>query len=90
MKRKAFEAELRRLQAELVALQEWVVSTGTRICVLFEGRDAAGKGGVDPAPHRARQPPRLPGGRTPAPTERERSQLYMQRYIPHLPARARS
>jgi polyphosphate kinase 2 len=86
MKRKAFEAELRRLQTELVALQEWVVSTGARICVLFEGRDAAGKGGsirhlterVSPRVFRAVA--------LPTPTDRERSQLYMQRYIPLLPA----
>ena len=84
--RKAYERELAKLQIELVQLQEWVKYTGTRIVIVFEGRDTAGKSGVI---HRIeeRVSPRV--FRTvalPAPTERERSQLYMQRYLAHFPA----
>ena len=87
LKRKQFEAELAVLHGELVALQEWVMTHGARVCVLFEGRDAAGKGGAIKRPHRAGEPARLPGGGAARPHRpRERSQIYMQRYVPHLPA----
>lgn len=86
LRRKLYEAELRRLHVELVELQEWVKATGERIVVLFEGRDAAGKGGVI---KRIMEPlnPRI--ARVVAlgvPTEREQTQWYFQRYVAHLPA----
>jgi polyphosphate kinase 2 len=86
MKRRAFEAELGRLQGELVALQQWVVTSGARICVLFEGRDAAGKGGAIRYLTERVSPRVFRVVALPTPTDRERSQLFMQRYIPHLPA----
>jgi polyphosphate kinase len=86
MKRKAYEQELRTLHAELVALQEWVKATGAKVCVVFEGRDSAGKGGTIKA-LTARVSPRVfRVVALPTPTEREKSQMYVQRYIPHLPA----
>ena len=86
MKRKDYEAELRQLHAELVAMQEWVKASGAKICVVFEGRDSAGKGGTIKA-ITARVSPRVfRVVALPTPTERERSQMYIQRYIPHLPA----
>ncbi len=81
-----YEAELNRLQMELVEMQEWVKASGARIVVIFEGRDAAGKGG---AIKRITEylNPRIAGVvALPAPTERQRSQWYFQRYIEHLPA----
>jgi polyphosphate kinase 2 len=86
MKRKAYETELRRLHAELVALQEWVKSSGAKICVVFEGRDSAGKGGTIKALTDRVSPRVFRVVALPSPTERERSQMYIQRYIPHLPA----
>ena len=86
LKRKEFEAELAPLQGELVALQEWVVSHGARVCVLFEGRDAAGKGGAIRYLTQRVSPRVFRVVALPAPSERERSQIYMQRYVPHLPA----
>jgi polyphosphate kinase len=86
MKNKVYEHELKRLHGELVALQEWVKDTGAKICIVFEGRDTAGKGGTIKA-ITARVSPRV--FRVVAlskPTERERSQMYFQRYISHLPA----
>ena len=86
MKRKAYERELRRLEAELVAMQEWVKSSGAKVCVVFEGRDTAGKGGTIKA-ITARVSPRVfRVVALPTPTEREQSQMYVQRYMPHLPA----
>ena len=86
MKRKEYEAELRRLHGELVAMQEWVKATGAKICVVFEGRDTAGKGGtIKPITERV-SPRVFRVVALPAPTEREQSQMYIQRYIPHLPA----
>ena len=86
LKRKEYEKELEKLQMQLVGLQEWVKKTGARIVVIFEGRDAAGKGGVIKR-ITARVSPRVfRVVALPAPTEREQSQLYMQRYIAHLPA----
>jgi polyphosphate kinase 2 len=86
MSRKEFENELERLQAELCWLQEWVKEKGLRIVVVFEGRDAAGKGGVIKRITERVSPRVFRVVATPAPTEREKSQLYMQRYIPHFPA----
>ena len=86
LKRKKYERELEKLQVQLVGLQEWVRKKGARIVVIFEGRDAAGKGGVIKR-ITARVSPRIfRVVALPAPTEREQSQLYMQRYIAHLPA----
>ena len=86
LKRKAFEKELKRLHGELVKLQEWVRHEGRKICIVFEGRDGAGKGGAIKA-ITARVSPRIFRIiALPAPTEREKSQMYIQRYIPHLPA----
>ena len=86
MKRKEYEAELSRLQAELVALQEWVKASGTKVCILFEGRDSAGKGGTIKAITGRVSPRVFRVVALPSPTEREKSQMYLQRYIPHLPA----
>ncbi|HZO36047.1 MAG TPA: polyphosphate kinase 2 [Solirubrobacteraceae bacterium] len=86
MKRKEYEQHLRRLHAELVAMQEWVKSSGAKICVVFEGRDTAGKGGTIKA-LTARVSPRVfRVAALPTPTERERSQMYMQRYVRHFPS----
>ncbi|HEU4616793.1 MAG TPA: polyphosphate kinase 2 [Gammaproteobacteria bacterium] len=84
--RKAYEKELTRLHGELVALQEWVVATGAKICVIFEGRDGAGKGGTIKALTYRVSPRVFRVVALPAPTEREKSQMYVQRYLPHLPA----
>ncbi|GAA0485804.1 polyphosphate kinase 2 [Paractinoplanes deccanensis] len=86
MKRKEYEHELRHLHAELVALQEWVKDSGAKICVVFEGRDTAGKGGTIKAITERVSPRVFRVVALPAPTDRERSQMYMQRYVPHLPA----
>jgi polyphosphate kinase 2 len=86
MKRKPYEAELRRLHAELVAMQEWVKATGAKICIVFEGRDSAGKGGTIKAITERVSPRVFRIVALPSPTEREKSQMYIQRYIPHLPA----
>ncbi len=83
---KAYEQELAKLHAELVRLQEWVVATGAKICILFEGRDGAGKGGTIKALTERVSPRIFRIVALPAPTEREKSQMYIQRYIPHLPA----
>jgi len=83
---KVYERELAKLHAELVKLQLWVVDTGLKVCVLFEGRDGAGKGGVIKAITERVSPRVFRVVALPAPTEREKSQMYMQRYIPHLPA----
>jgi polyphosphate kinase 2 len=86
MKRKEYEAELRQLHGELVALQEWVKSSGAKVCVLFEGRDTAGKGGTIKAITERVSPRVFRVVALPTPTEREKSQMYMQRYVSHLPA----
>lgn len=86
MKRKDYERELRRLHVELVKLQEWVRHEQKKICIVFEGRDGAGKGGTIKA-ITARVSPRIFRViALPAPTDREKSQMYIQRYLPHLPA----
>jgi polyphosphate kinase len=84
--RKVYEKELRRLQAELVNLKEWVRVTGGRVVVVFEGRDAAGKGGVIKRITEYLNPRVARVVALPAPTERERGQWYFQRYIAHLPS----
>ena len=86
MTRKAYEHELRRLHAELVALQEWTKASGAKVCVVFEGRDTAGKGGTIKALTDKVSPRVFRVVALPTPTSRERSQMYVQRYIPHLPA----
>jgi polyphosphate kinase 2 len=85
-KRADYNAELSRLHAELVAMQEWVKASGAKICVVFEGRDTAGKGGTIKAITDRVSPRVFRVVALPSPTERERSQMYVQRYIPHLPA----
>ena len=86
LKRREYEAELARLQAELVALQEWVRASGARICIVFEGRDTAGKGGTIKRIVERVSPRVFRVIALAAPTERERSQLYFQRYVTHFPA----
>src|SRR6478752_7735893 len=81
-----YDAELLRLQAQLVEMQEWVKTSGTRLVVVFEGRDAAGKGGTIQRMMQYLNPRICRIVALPAPTERQRSQWYFQRYIEHLPA----
>ena len=83
---KDYLAELRRLHVELVKLQEWVKHKGIKICIIFEGRDGAGKGGTIKALTDRVSPRVFRVVALPAPTDREKSQMYMQRYLPHLPA----
>ncbi|TDN57820.1 polyphosphate kinase 2 [Paraburkholderia sp. BL10I2N1] len=83
---KTYLKELARLHAELVKLQEWVVKSGAKVCVIFEGRDGAGKGGTIKAITERVSPRIFRVVALPAPTEREKSQMYIQRYLPHLPA----
>ncbi|HET7489661.1 MAG TPA: polyphosphate kinase 2 [Acidimicrobiales bacterium] len=86
MKEKEYQHELRRLHGELVAMQEWVKATGAKICIVFEGRDTAGKGGTIKAITERVSPRVFRVVALPAPTDRERSQMYLQRYVPHFPA----
>src|SRR6187455_1475149 len=86
LKRKEYEARLRDLHVELVKLQEWVKREGKKVCVVFEGRDGAGKGGVIKAITERVSPRVFRVVALPAPTDREKSQMYLQRYVPHLPA----
>ena len=86
MKRKEYEREMKVLHGELVALQEWVKATGAKICVVFEGRDTAGKGGTIKRITERVSPRVFRVVALPAPTEREKSQMYVQRYVPHFPA----
>jgi len=86
MKRKAYEREMRRLHGELVAMQEWVKASGAKICIVFEGRDTAGKGGTIKRITERVSPRVFRVVALPAPTEREKSQMYVQRYLPRLPA----
>ena len=86
MKRKPYEAEMRRLHGELVALQEWVKATGAKICIVFEGRDTAGKGGTIKRITERVSPRVFRVVALQAPSEREQSQLYAQRYIRHFPS----
>jgi len=86
LKRKQYEKELRRLQAELCRLQDWVKYKGLRVIVVFEGRDGAGKGGTIRAIRERVSPRVFQLVALPAPSDREKSQMYIQRYIPHFPA----
>ena len=86
LRRKKYEKELARLQGELVRLQEWVVREGAKVCIVFEGRDTAGKGGVIKRITERVSPRVFRVVALPAPTEREKSQMYVQRYLPHFPA----
>ncbi len=86
LKNKAYESELARLHVELVKLQQWVVHKGLKVCIVFEGRDGAGKGGVIKAITERVSPRVYRVVALPAPTEREKSQMYIQRYIPYMPA----
>ena len=86
MSRKAFDKELLKLQAELCHLQEWVKHKGLRVIIIFEGRDAAGKGGVIKRITERVSPRVFRVVALPAPSDREKTQLYAQRYLPHFPA----
>jgi polyphosphate kinase 2 len=86
LKTKDYERELARLQVELVKLQQWVVHEKKKICIVFEGRDGAGKGGAIKAIMERVSPRTFRLIALPAPTEREKSQMYIQRYLPHFPA----
>src|SRR5436305_649709 len=83
MSRKEFEREVLKLQVELVKLQEWVKASGTRVIIVFEGRDTAGKGGVIKAITARTSPRVFRVVALPAPTDREKTQMYIQRYITH-------
>jgi polyphosphate kinase len=86
LKAKDYERELTRLHVELVKVQQWVVHEGLKICIVFEGRDGAGKGGAIKAITERVSPRVFRVIALPAPTEREKSQMYVQRYLPHMPA----
>jgi polyphosphate kinase 2 len=86
MGRKDYEREMRRLHGELVAMQEWVKATGAKVCIVFEGRDTAGKGGTIKRITERVSPRVFKVVALSAPTERERSQMYVQRYMQHFPA----
>ncbi|ADN76990.1 protein of unknown function DUF344 [Ferrimonas balearica DSM 9799] len=86
MKKAHYEAELKRLQVELVALQEWIKQEGLKVVVIFEGRDAAGKGGTIKRITEKLNPRVCRIAALPAPSDREKTQWYFQRYVAHLPA----
>jgi polyphosphate kinase 2 len=86
MKNKDYEREMFKLQTELVKLQEWAKVSGARVVIIFEGRDAAGKGGIIKRIAERTSPRVFRVTALPAPTERQKSQIYLQRYIEHLPA----
>jgi polyphosphate kinase 2 len=86
LSRKDYEKELKKLHVELVELQQWVTHKGLKVCIVFEGRDGAGKGGTIKALTERVSPRIFRVVALPAPTDREKSQMYMQRYLPHLPA----
>ncbi len=86
LKRKAYDKALAKLHVELVKLQEWVKHKGLKVCIVFEGRDGAGKGGTIKAITERVSPRVFRVIALPSPTEREKSQMYVQRYLPHLPA----
>jgi polyphosphate kinase 2 len=86
IKRKDYEAALEQLQGELVAMQEWVRASGAKVCIVFEGRDTAGKGGTIKRITERVSPRTFRVVALPAPTEREKSQMYIQRYLSHFPA----
>ncbi|HKW01538.1 MAG TPA: polyphosphate kinase 2 [Vicinamibacterales bacterium] len=86
LKRKDYDKKMEKLHGELVKLQQWVVHKGLKICIVFEGRDGAGKGGTIKAITERVSPRIFRVIALPTPTDRERSQMYIQRYLPHLPA----
>ena len=86
LKRKRYEKELHKLQVELCHLQEWVKAKGLKVIILFEGRDTAGKGGTIKALTERVSPRVFRVVALPAPSERQKSQLYMQRYVEHFPS----
>jgi polyphosphate kinase 2 len=86
LSRKTYDQELERLHVELVKLQQWVVHQGLKVCVVFEGRDGAGKGGTIKAITERVSPRVFRVVALPAPSDREKSQMYLQRYAPHWPA----
>src|SRR5258705_5296245 len=86
IKRKQYETELRKLQAELCKLQEWVKHKGLRVIIVFEGRDAAGKGGTIKAITERVSPRVFRVVALPAPSNREKSEMYIQRFMQHFPA----
>ena len=86
LSRKDYDRELAKLHVELVKLQRWTQATGAKVCIIFEGRDGAGKGGTIKAITERVSPRVFRVIALPAPTEREKSQMYVQRYLPHLPA----
>jgi polyphosphate kinase 2 len=86
LKGKEYRQALKKLHIELVKLQEWVKHKGLKVCIIFEGRDGAGKGGAIKAITERVSPRVFRVLALPAPTEREKSQMYIQRYLPHLPA----
>src|SRR5437764_8764419 len=86
MKNKEYQHELRRLHGELVAMQEWVKASRAKVCVVVEGRDGAGKGGTIKAITERVSPRVFRVVALTAPSEREKSQMYVQRYLPYLPA----
>jgi len=86
LKRKQYEKELAKLHVELVKLQEWVKYKGLKVCIVFEGRDTAGKGGTIKAITDRVSPRVFRVVALPAPTEREKTQMYAQRYVPYFPA----
>jgi len=86
LKNKDYEHELKNLHVELVKVQRWVVEKGHKVCIVFEGRDGAGKGGTIKAITERVSPRIFRVIALPAPTEREKTQMYIQRYLPHLPA----
>ncbi len=86
MKRKEYDEELAKLHVELVKVQEWVKATGAKVCIVFEGRDGAGKGGTIKAITERVSPRVFRVIALPAPSDREKTQMYVQRYLPLLPA----
>ena len=86
LKGKRYASEMKKLHVELVKLQEWVKYKGLKVCIVFEGRDGAGKGGVIKAITERVSPRVFRVIALPTPTEREKSQMYVQRYLPHFPA----
>ena len=86
MSGKAYRREMKKLHVELVNLQQWVVHKGLKVCIVFEGRDGAGKGGTIKAITERVSPRVFRVVALPAPSEREQSQMYAQRYMPYLPA----
>jgi polyphosphate kinase 2 len=86
LSRKQYDREMKKLHIELVKLQQWVIREGKKVCIVFEGRDGAGKGGTIKAITERVSPRVFRVIALPAPTDREKSQMYLQRYVPHLPA----